>query len=198
MTVPPTQPPADVLFAHDRGRHEPGPPDLGLQRRAHALGRPFWWAKPAGIGGMLLAGAGFVLDPASAAGIALMVVGGVVVVASVVVLRVVGPRYGAATQEAGLPVPAERAEELGAVARAFETVLGEIERAGETGLHPPRTKRFHTLTRRWDRATDRMRGRWLAGDEDGWRADVDWLVGCGETVEEFRRDVADHMARHAD
>jgi hypothetical protein len=190
-----TQPTADVLFAHDGGRHEPGPPDVALQRRARALGRPFWWSKPAGIAGMLVAGAGFVLDPTSAAGIALMVVGLAVVVASIVVHRTVGPRYGAATLAAGLPVPGDRADELGAVARTFETVLHEIEQAGETGLHPPRTKRFHALTRRWDRATDRMRGQWLSGDDAGWRASTDWLVGCGETVERFRLDVAEHVAR---
>lgn len=195
MTVPPQ---ADVLFAHDGGRHEPGPPDLDLQRRARVLGRPFWWSKPAGIAGMLLAGAGFVLDPASVVGIALMVAGGAVVVASIVVHRTVGPRYGAATQAAGLPVPGDRAEELGAVARMFESVLGDIARAGETGVHPPGTRRFHALTRRWDRATDRMRGQWLDGDEAGWRAGTDWLVSCGESVETFRRDVADHVARHAD
>ncbi|TCK21884.1 hypothetical protein [Pseudonocardia endophytica] len=193
----PQPPTADVLFAHDGGRHEPGPPDVELQRRARSLGRPFWLSKPAGIAGAVVAGIGFVLAPTSAPGIALMVVGFAAVVASFVVLRLVGPRYGAATQVAGLPVPADRAEELGAVARAFESVLGEIEKAAETGLHPPRTKRFHTMTRRWDRATDRLRGQWLDGDDVAWRATTDRLVSCGETVEAFRRDVADHVARSA-
>jgi hypothetical protein len=200
MTTEPTQPEqpaADVLFAHDGGRHEPGPPDVDLQRRARALGRPFWWSKPVGIAGVVLAAAGFVLDPGSAVGIALMVVGALVAVAAFVVRKAVGPRYGAATQAAGLPVPTDRADELGAVARAFESVLVEIETAAETGLHPPRTKRFHALTRRWDRATDRLRAQWLDGDDAAWRTSTDWLVACGETVEEFRRDVADHVARSA-
>ena len=118
-----------------------------------------------------------------------------VAVASVVVRRVVGPRYGAATSAAGLPVPAERADELAAVARAIETVLRDVEQAGEDGLLPPRTRRFHALTRRWDRTTDRLRAHWLRGDDARWRASAGRLAGSGEAVERFRRDVEEHVAR---
>lgn len=190
--------PADVLFAHDDARIEPGPPDEERQRRARDLGRAFWWARPAGTSGAVLAAAGFVVAPSSTPGIAFMVVGAIVVVAAVVVRRAVGPRYGEATHAAGLPVPPERTGELRAVAVAIEATLAGIAEAGREGLHPPRTKRIHARTRMWDRRTDRLRDHWLRGDDTRWRADAAWLADQGDDVERWRRDIEDHVRRHRD
>ena len=189
---------ADVLFAHDDGRLEPGPPDVALQRRAAALGRPFWWARPVGTAGALVAAAGFVVAPSNTPGIALMACGAVVVVAAFVVRRLVGRPYGEATAAAGLPVPPERSEELRAVAVAIEETLLGISDAGRDGLLPPQTKRIHARARAWDRESDRLRRHWLRGDDARWRSGAAWLADQGADIERWRREVDEHVRLHRD
>lgn len=192
------RPRADVLFAHDFGLLEPGPPDEALQRRACALGRLFWWARPVATAGALAASAGFVIAPSSTAGIALMVCGVAVAVAALAVRRLVSRPYGEATVAAGLPVPPERSAELGAVAVAIEATLHGISEAGRDGLLPPSAKRVHARTRAWDRTAERLRRRWMRGDDARWRSDAAWLADQGEDLERWRREVDEHLQRRRD